>query len=225
MKSQLDSEYKKVLEIAKNNGAASDDNAEALAALVRGEETKNANVTKAFDIFKHTYKKETIESMLLADISAKEIQSLTRIPEEVVEIYCRFFFNTQNFEDELDKLEYVENYSGCDYGKKIKRMAIERGKESLKVKLSRGAYHVSADTALNSVRAMAYMLSQAAMTNPMDSDISREAFKWAQLCARTAVDKKESTADNVENLIIDLQTHDETTNVEKSGIDPDEILK
>lgn len=225
MKSQPDSEYKKVLELVKNNSAAPDDNTEALMALVRNEETKNINVSRAFDIFNHVFKKETLESMLLADISSNEIQSLTRIPVEVVDVYQRFFFDTKAFEDELDKLEYVENFGGSTYGKKIKRMAIERGKESLKVKLSRGAYHVSADTALNSIRAMSYMLSQAAMTNPMDSDISHEAFKWAQLCARTAVDKKESTADNVENLIIDLETNDVTTNVEKSGIDPDEILK
>jgi hypothetical protein len=163
--------------------------------------------------------------MLLADCTAEEIKNITGIPEEVTEIYRRFFFNTNNFEDVLDRVEYQQNFVGCKHGVKLKEQAMKEGKESLMVTISRGAYHVSADTALNSIRAMSYRLSQAAMSTPMESNKSHEAFKWAQLCAKTAIDKKESSADSVEKMSIDLESVDATTNAEKSGIDPDSISK
>lgn len=224
MKSALDIEYTKVLELVKNNGAASDDDATALMALVRGEETSNDHMRYAYDAFKREYKKETLESMLLADCTAEEIQSIVGIPKEVVELYRRFFFNTANFEDVLDRVDYQQKFVGCKHGVTLKEQAMKEGKESLMVTISRGAYHVSADTALNSVRAMAYRLSQAAMSTPIESNKSHEAFKWAQLCAKTAIDKKESTTDTVEKMSIDLESTDATTNAEKSGIDPESIL-
>lgn len=228
MKSPLNHRYLQVLGQTKNSNVKLDTEQQALASIIVGDKDSSKEyefVSRAYDVFMHTYKREVLESLLLAGSTTDEIYGVLQFPKEIVEVYKRLFFDTTQFEDELDRIEYAESFTGCPYGEQLKKAAVERGKETLLVKFSRGNYHISAETALNSVRAMAYVLAQSALNNPADSAISREAHRWAQLCLRSADDKGPETVDTVEKMMIDLETEDSSTNAEKSGIKPDDILR
>lgn len=198
-----------------------------LYKLLRGNGSIDANVARAHDIFTHTYKREVMESFLLVDATPEEIESVVKIPAAVTAAYAHLFFDPASFEDELDRIEYAYTYKKNDYGADLKRKAVDLGKEFLKVRVSRGASAVapSAQMVQSEIRATAYMLATCAKVNPIDSDIAREARAWAQLALKASEgQEEEKLAAGVEEIMMALDTKDETTNEEKSGLKAEDIL-
>jgi len=194
--------------------------------LLQGE-TVGPAVTKAYDLYTHTYKREVIESFLLVQVSATEIESIVKIDATATGAYAHLFFDPNVFEDELDRIEYAYTYNRNDYGTELKRMAVDLGKESLKIRISRGAASTAptAKMVQSEIRATAYMLAARAKTNPIDSDISREARAWAQLALKASEhDEEETVAAGVEEITMALDAKDETTNDEKSGLKAEDII-
>ena len=183
----------------------------------------NSTVARAHDIYTHVFKRETLESLLFAQVSPQEVFEIVRVPVAVTTAYCELFFDTSVFEDDLDKLEYARTYTQNAYGEELKLFAVDMGAEALKVRLSRGQYVVSAELAEDSIRSTSFLLTQLAKTNPADSDITKESHRWAQLCLKALGDRNTDN-DDVGNFRIALEKHDVTENEEKSGIPPDEIL-
>lgn len=184
-------------------------------------------VTKAYDLYTHTYKREVIESFLLVQVPMNEIEAIVKIDTASTAAYAHLFFDPDVFEDELDRIEYAYTYSRNDYGIELKKMAVDLGKESLKIRISRGAASAAptAKMVQCEIRATAYMLAARAKTNPIDSDISREARAWAQLALKASEhDEEEAVAAGVEEITMALDTKDETTNEDKSGLRAEDII-
>lgn len=209
---------------AKNGHAPAEPRELELCKLLKGEKV-GAAVTRAHDIHTHTYKREVMESFILVGVSFENIFTVLKIPEKVTKTYMHLFFDPEAFEDELDRLEYAYSYNRNDYGAKLKRFSVDFGKNSLMIRMSRGESTISPTLVQNEIRATAYMIAQRAKTNPVDSDIAKEALNWAKLALKASSDvEEERTVSNIEELRMELDATDETTNEEKSGIKSDDIL-
>lgn len=198
-----------------------------LYKLQRGDSLCDTNVVRAYDIFTHTYKREVMESFLLVDATPEEIESVIKIPTSVTAAYVHLFFDPTAFEDELDRIEYAYTYKKNDYGADLKRKAVDLGKEFLKVRISRGASAIAPSALMvqSEIRATAYMLATCAKVNPIDSEIAREARAWAQLALKASEGQEEERlVAGVEEITMALDTKDETTNEEKSGLKAEDIL-
>jgi hypothetical protein len=191
--------------------------------LLQGNQA-SVEVTKAHDIHAHTYKREVMESFLLVGVPPEEIENILGIPAVVTEAYRVLFFDTDAFEDELDRIEYAYSYTKNDYGAELKKFAMDLGKESLKIRMSRGAYTVSSATVQGEIRATAYMIAQRAKTCSLTSDEAKEALRWAQVALKASSDDEERDAAGIEEIQMALEERDETTNAEKSGVEPKDIV-
>jgi hypothetical protein len=191
--------------------------------LLQGNGASDA-VTRAHDIHAHTYKREVMESFLLVGVLPEEIESILGIPAEVSDAYQNLFFDVAVFEDELDRIEYAYSYTRNDYGAELKKFAVDLGNESLKIRLSRGTYTVSSATVQGEIRATAYMLAQRAKTSELTSNEAKEALRWAQVALKASSEVEERDVAGIEEISMALESRDETTNEEKSGVDPKDIV-
>jgi hypothetical protein len=187
----------------------------------------SAAVAKANDIYTHAYKREVMESFLLVGASADEIEITVKIAQNVTAAYAHLFFDPDVFEDELDRIEYAYTYTRTEFGTELKKMGVDLGKECLKIRLARGASAVSPSSKMvqSEIRATAYMLAARAKTNPINSDIAKEARSWAQLALKASENNEdEVVAAGVEEITMALDAKDETTNEEKSGLKIEDII-
>jgi hypothetical protein len=194
-----------------------------LYAVLQGNGVSD-NVLRAYDIFSYAFKRETLESLLLAGATPKEIEKTVGVKIQVVEIYGYLFFDVGVFENMLDRLEYAGSYTDSKYGQEMKQLAVNLGKEVLKVRLSQGAYSVTPETAIDAIRGTAYMMAQLAKANPIDSVVAREAQRWAQICLKASDGDKEARTEDAASLRIELEKHEVSVDEKKSGIPSDEIL-
>ena len=226
MKSKTpDHRHQEVLATVEAKGTCPADKHEAdLYQLLAGQ-VHSATVERAYDIFTHEFKQETLEAVLLVGFEPDEIQEILQVPVAVTEIYAYLFFDTSAFLDELDKTDYAYTYSKSLFGKELKRSAVDLGKECLKVRLSKGRYVVDPITVQNSVRTTAYMMANLVSINQVDSALANAALRWAQVALK-AVENDEGVDENsaFEQMKMTLQTREDATNEEQSGIPANEIL-
>lgn len=194
-----------------------------LHVLLQGKDAPG-DVSRAYDIFAHTYKRETLESLLLAGATPKEIEKTLGVSSAAAEAYRRLFFDTHIFENALDRIEYAGSYERSEYGRELKKLAVNVGKDFLCVRLSGGNYTVSPELAKGAIRATAYMMALLAKANPIDSNITREAHRWAQVCLKASDDEKDVRLDDAQSLRIELEKHEVTESAETTGIPPEDIL-
>lgn len=189
------------------------------------KQTAERDVTSAFDIYSHSFKREVMESFLLVGATIAEVEDILKVPESVTEIYAYIFFDPEVFENELDRISYAYTYAKDAWGQELKKFSVDLGKESLKIKMSRGTYSIPASNVLDGIRSTAYMMGQMVHVNPMDSQAAQASLKWAQLGLRAA--SGEDLAQDMgglDKVHIALEEKDETTNAEKSGIEQDKII-
>jgi len=146
------------------------------------------------------------------------------VPTEVSDAYSYFFFDADAFEDELDIISYAHEYKGSDFGAELKTYGVDLGKECLKVRLGRGTYNVHSIYVQDNIRSTAYMMAQLVRINRGDSSLANAALRWAQVGLRASEKDESDTDTGVEQLRIALESKDETTNEEKSGIERGKIL-
>jgi len=194
----------------------------ALHALLKGKHA-NADVSRAHDINSHEFKREEMESCLLAELTPSEIETILGVAVSVTEVYMHLFFDVTVFEDKLDRIDYAYSYSD-EYGRELKTLAVDLGKESMMIRASRGSYSVDPKEAQNNIRSTAYIMAQIAKMNAVTSEQSRAALRWAQLCLRAAGEPVEEKTGVVEEICLAVEKRDETTNEKKSGISPLKIL-
>lgn len=195
-------------------------------ALLSGKDTSKVSdsVRRAHEIFSREFKRETLEALLLVGAGAAEVDHVLRVPEDVTEVYRKLFFDTTVFEDELDIIDYAKSISAKTFGGELKQFAVDLGKECLKIRLSRGTYAVDTGTVIDGVRSTAYMMTQLVKINQADSSLANAALKWAQVSLRAVPDEEKSEQAGVEKLQLALETRDETTDEERSGIPKEKIL-
>lgn len=196
---------------------------EELFALLTGKKAPEA-VERAYDIFQHDYKREVMEAFLLVDTTPQEIENILKVPTAVTEIYAHLFFDANVFDDELDRLNYAHTYDKTQFGSKLKEFAIDLGKESLMVRMSRGSYAVPAVNVQDSIRSTAFLMAQLAKINPAKSATAKEALRWAQLALKASSEEETDARGSIDKVIMELETSDETVNPKESNIAPDEIL-
>jgi len=195
----------------------------ALLQFLEGK-SKNETVARAYDINLRLYKREVMESALLAGVSPKEIDAILKIPPAITELYAHLFFDLKVFEDELDKIEYGHTYTATEFGASWKKYAVTNGKASMLIRMSRGSAKISPAEIQNDIRTTAYMQALSAKNNPVDSETTKNAYRWAQLALKAALEGDEDTTSDVEELMMALDTEDETVNEESSGLKPEDIL-
>lgn len=187
-----------------------------------------AEVIRALDINRHSYKREVLEAFLLVDISPEEIYAILKVPLKVSHAYRHLFFDTSVFEDELDRIDYAHTYDKDPFGKALKEFGVDVGPESLKIRMARGTYYIKNADVHSGIRATAYLMGQMAKVNPLDSQVAKESLRWAQLGLKAATTDEESEqeqeARGINQILVALQSKDETLSPETSGIEPEEIL-
>jgi len=183
-----------------------------------------AALQRSHDIHTHEFKRETLEALLLVSATPEEVFDILRVPVDVTKLYLQLFFDPTVFEDELDIIDYAKNISDKTFGGELKQFAVDLGKECLKTRLARGTYVVDAEIVLDSVRSTAFMMTQVARINRTDSSMSNAALRWAQVGLRAVPGDTAQDESGLDKLRIALETHDSTTNEEKSGISKEQIL-
>ena len=210
--------------IETKRGRPTDPQEKALLALLAGKRVSvNADVARAHDINIHKFKREELESCLLACLSPADIDMILEVPISVSQAYVHLFFDVTVFEDKLDRIDYAYSYEDA-YGKELKTLAVDLGKESLMIRASRGTYSIDPKVAQDNVRSTAYIMAQVAKMNSVTSDQSRAAFRWAQLCLRAAGEIPEEDVGAAESIRLAVEGQDTTSNEKKSGISPDKIM-
>lgn len=184
----------------------------------------SATLQRCHDIYSHEFKRETLEALFLVGTTPEEIHAILKVPTAVSELYLQLFFDPTVFEDELDVIDYAKTTPATTFGGELKQFAVDLGKECLKTRLARGKYVVDPEVILDSVRSTAFMMTQVARINRADSSMSNAALRWAQVGLRAIPDDSGKDDSGVEKLQMALETFDDTTNEEKSGITRDKIL-
>lgn len=223
MKNSPDHRYLAVKESVAS-GTTPGEHVEAqLFDLLSGKEAPEA-VKRAYDIYRQDYKREVMESFLLVEATSNEVDAVLKVPTVVTDTYAHLFFDPDVFEDELDRLNYAHTYDRTEFGSKLKEFAIDLGKESLMVRMSRGSYAVPATNVQDSIRSTAFLMAQLAKVNPARSATAKEALRWAQLALKASSEEDTQIQGNVERVVMELETTDETTDATSSGIDEKDIL-
>lgn len=181
-------------------------------------------ILSAHDIYAHEFKREVIEAFLLCGATPEEIKEILEVALEVTETYSYLFFDASVFENQLDVLDYAYEYGASKYGSELKRFAVDLGKECLKVRMSHGTYAVETGVVQKSVRSTAYLMAQLAHVNPADSGVANAALRWAQVGLKAATEEIKEDSGGVADIQLALETRNETTDEEQSGISIDEIL-
>ena len=223
MKRKLDSRYLETVAAVATGTEPNGDLEKELFKVLQGKKA-TPEVERSLDIYEHQFKREVMEAFLLSDADPSEIEMVLKVPTSVTETYARLFFDPSAFEDELDRLDYAYEYASNEFGREIKRYAVELGKECLKIRMGRGSYAVGNLEVQGGVRSTAYLMAQQVKANPIDSALAREALRWAQVALRAAPETEEQEATSAESLVLALETKDHTTNAVKSQIPKEEIL-
>lgn len=191
-----------------------------LYAALHGEKA-NASVVKALDIFRHEYKRETLEAALLSGMSSKEIEDLLRVDAQIVDAYRYLFFDTSVFENRLDEIDYAYTYQESVFGRDLKKLAVDLGKDCLRVRLANNeASDIPAAKIVESVRKIAFLSINMVRTDRSNTELSNFAQRWATLGLKTADSKQENTNNSLETLRLAL----EGVEHKQPEIDPDQIL-
>jgi hypothetical protein len=197
---------------------------QALYLLLR-ENASNELVERAYDIYTHEFKREVLESFLLVGTTPEEINAIVRVPEAVTEVYAHLFFDTSIFADDLDIINYAYTYKHSKFGRELKRFAVDLGRECLKIRISRGAYNINTTVTQQGIRSTAFLMSQLVRVNKVDSGLANAALRWAQVGLRATEEKDSKEGDAVlEQFRMALETREETTSADQSGISPEDIL-
>lgn len=223
MKKSPDHRYLTVKESVTSGTAPGGRIESALFDMLSGKEAPE-EVERAYDIHNQDYKREVMESFLLVEAGSDEIEQILKVPAVVTEVYAYLFFDPEVFEDELDRLNYAHTYDRTEFGSKLKEFAIDLGKQSLMVRMSRGSYAVPAANVQDSIRSTAFLMAQLAKVNPAKSATAKEALRWAQLALKASAEEEDNVQGNVDRVVMELETTDETTDAAESGIDEKEIL-
>lgn len=187
--------------------------------------TSTPDMVSAYDIHSHSFKREVMESFLLVDSTASEVYEVLKVPESVTETYAHIFFDPDVFENELDRISYAYTYDLDEFGRDLKKFAVDLGKEALKIRMSRGSYSIPAVEVQDGIRSTAYLMGQMVRVNPMDSRAAQASLKWAQLGLRAAAEEDLSQdMGGIDKVRFALKEKDETTSEKKSGIEQDKII-
>jgi hypothetical protein len=224
MKKFPDHKFHEVKRAAESEKPPTGELENGLYSLLLGKKGTPARVVSAYDIFTHEFKREVMESFLLCGATPSEINEILGVSSDITEAYIGLFFDTSVFENQLDNLDYAYEYKTSTFGSTLKRFAVDLGKECLKVRMSHGTYVVDTGIVQKSVRSTAYLMAQLAHVNPADSSIANAALRWAQVGLKAVADDVKEESGGVADLQFALETRNETTDEEKSGIPVDEIL-
>lgn len=180
-----------------------------LAELLSRKPCPDPDVRRATEIYACDFKREVLEAFLLVDATPEEINDVLRVKPEVTQAYAHFFFDTEVFDDELDRLEYAHNFSGNAFGEELKKYAVSMGKECLKIRMGRGTYATGNSDVQSGIRATAFMMTQLARTNAPDSGIAKEALNWAKVGLKAASEEV-AQPETSEDILITLRTNELT---------------
>ncbi len=187
------------------------------------------------DLHASEYQREALESFIITRMDIDEIHEILKIPKEVIEAYCWFFFDMESFRDELALEEYVRTYPN-EFGREMKITATSLGSDFLKFRFDRGKSNLDFKQALANLIDTSYAIARAAKLNPIDSTITREARQWmsTSIKALEAYAKVKPTfEESNEDFKLVLQNIDavvkqKATNPAPSpgaGLKPEDILK
>ncbi len=146
----------------------------------------SANHRYAFTIATNNFKLEIVEALLLAEADPEDIDIIFGIKKEVVDIYKELFFDTTKFITRLDKLAYVEGYSGEGIGRELKLRALHVGAEAIYA--TYGNYLPEASSQKKLLQRIFMAASQKAMEinfNSLSSAGAKAALAHAKVMLKT----------------------------------------
>lgn len=207
----------------------SDTRVRELVAAIQNKRGAKASLKYALRKYNSPYQRAVMDALLFGEADYQVIQKATGIPLDAIEAYNTYLFDDTVFEDRLDKIAWV---------KEKQQTTPEEQHQLLTVVMSVGVdylvWYLTGEGTISPVRVLqrgmvdATYRSLAHRLAPLNSDTAKHAQSWmkaaAQMAKETHAIAPQDTDDARQQLAIALRHRDETTNVEQSGIMPDEIL-
>jgi hypothetical protein len=110
------------------------------------------DVSYAVELYFSDYKRVVMDAFLVCGATAEDIFNVLRIPINTSRVYARYFFDVSQFQDTLDKQNYVESRIGSLAADAFERVvlssAMNNGKQYLFSKFGKDAYVVPLSVAL-----------------------------------------------------------------------------
>lgn len=190
------------------------------------DEINSESFSYAESIYNSEHKREILEAFLLTKEKIESIAKVLDVPEDVVTLYSKYFFDVTVFKDKLDIEEYIESYES-DYGKNLKLCAMTLGPEFLKFRYGYDESKLDIPSILRSIIESANVLSLAAKINPLNSTTSREARQWMATAIKaietyTRVSPRMKKDDDAWTIV--LTQKDDTISSENSDITTNDLV-
>ena len=141
------------------------------------EEEISPIAKEAVRILYTEHKRIYVEACLLASDDYDYISELLDIPKQVIETYCKVFFDIHEY-DRVDKVKLIENEENND-GQVLKMWCFSQGLEFIAWRLGKPSKITPVD-GLSSLYSDCYYKAKEAIYNPNSSDASKEGLKWAK---------------------------------------------
>lgn len=132
---------------------------------------------KAQVINRSSLKKSYVESALLATDSIEEISQLLEIPIDVVDMYCKIYYNTIGF-DRLSRMELLEVEDKSEAS--LKLWGLSQGLPFIAWRLGKQV-NISPVEGLQDLFATCVMKSKEAIFNSNSTEASKESTKYIKL--------------------------------------------
>jgi hypothetical protein len=173
----------------------------SLVALISGKSEVSPALSSAMEIWTDLTKRGYIEAYLLvADVPS--VSMALDMPGDIVSTYKEHFFDTDVFQDKLQRYAYV-NSLPQSHAKELKLLALTMGKGFIDWRLG-NTLSISPDEVLSRLLTDSYAMAKLGMQSGMvTSKSSKEAYRWATLAAKLADTLSRRAAEEETNDIYD----------------------
>lgn len=194
------------------------------------EEDLDDRFEEAYELFKDNFQKEVIEALLLSDANYEDINTHFGIDTDVLKIYKYLFFETDNFNNHLEKLSYLENYKASDFGKELKVRAVNLGPEFIYFRYANIVPNTKdqRDAVKKMFMASAYRAMEANYTD-INSKTSKSALEWGKIMLRAyeaienLMNEDATDTENILRIVFGEEEEPNSSKAKKSSGDKDSV--
>jgi len=177
----------------------------------------NELIQECYHIYKDSgFCKEVLEGCFLCeDATLADIQIITGMPLDLIEVYNIFFFDTRTFRYRLQRYDYVRTYRNRDFpeAQLYKRWAVSVGINFFRWHFGRNKNLMPKELLMDLV-GDTFMRSKEHLNESLTSETSQQALKWIKQATDTisAYSKieEENITDMRNQVRIALEYHDTT---------------
>lgn len=185
-------------------------------------------VETAYQAYLSEYSRAMLNSLILCDADPSAFTDITGLTPEHVSAYRNLFFDPGVFATRVDRLAYVNDYSGPEYAKLLYEWAISSGEDFLRWRFSGGKPKISTREIFSNIAVDSYYRFKEHTMVALSSNTGKEAKMWALLSLKASELSEKYTAGTKDDLLADLNiVLENKTHVVAlgDGISEDDIVK